>query len=294
MPASLFLDGLFNYIDPVIGFQLYIWLWVAILILAGIAHMGLYYGGWKPYGPLHGLYHSYKAGSNVAFIFDANLIGEMIAEREAKCIFDYSKWDYEIVPENLKIAGPLVNRLYSFFFYYPTAFLDDISPLHALVYKFGHVNKDVEIARKLEGGVWERHPSAVSGGVPLDIIIDADNWTIRTSPQHKAIERCALAWNEINPNDQIHSYVKFGKKLLTGEIICPEVSAKFTVPWTRIDSAFPLNLEENEWAGKKRQMAEQEYNADQITKNRIAWYILICGLSLAAIIFIGRLATTIF
>jgi hypothetical protein len=282
MATALFLGGILNITDPIFGLQLYYYLWVLILVLGVVAWVIWYYGQWKPFAPLHGLYHAYKAGSNVAFIFDQNLIGEMVAEKDAKCIFDYSKYDFDL---------SALNYLRSKLFYYPTVFLDDIDFLHGIVYKFGKVNKDVEIARKLQNGEWERSPSAVCGGVPLDIIIDADNWTLRKSPQHKAIERAALLWNESNPDDQIHSYSKFQKKLLAGEIQCPGVKKDTSVSWTRIDAGFPMDLEESDWAGKRRQMAEQEYNQDHLSKNKMALYILIAGVGLAVMITAIRLIT---
>jgi hypothetical protein len=258
MANALFLGGLLNITDPILHLQLYYYLWVLILVLAIVAWVIWYYGQWKPFAPLHGLYYAYKAASNVAFIFDQNLIGEMVAEKDAKCIFDYSKYDFDL---------SALNYIRSKLFYYPTVFLD------------------------VQGGEWERSPSAVCGGVPLDIIIDADNWTLRNSPQHKAIERCALVWNEMNPDDQIHSYSKFQKKLIAGEIECPEVKKEVAVSWTRIDAGFPMDLEESDWAGKRRQMAEQEYNQDQISKNKMALYILIAGVGLAVMIVAIRLIT---
>jgi hypothetical protein len=277
---AMFLGGVLNV--EFMGLQLYYYLWALILVIAVVTYVIWYYGQWKNFAPLHGLYYAYKAGSNVAFIFDKNLIGEMVAEKDAKCIFDYSKYDFDL---------SALNYLRSKLFYYPTVFLDDIDFLHGIVYKFGGVNKDVEIARKLQGGDWERSPSAVCGGVPLDIIIDADNWTLRKSPQHKAIERAALLWNESNPDDQIHSYSKFQRKLLAGEIQCPEVKKDTVVSWTRIDAGFPMDLEESDWAGKRRQMAEQEFNQDAISKNKMALYVLIAGVGLAVMITAIRLIT---
>jgi hypothetical protein len=280
MASVLFLGGFFN--TQILGIQLYYFIWLGILILAGALWLIWYYGQWKPFAPLHGLYFAYKAGSNVAFIFDATLVGEMVSESMAKCIFDYSKWDYEI-------SGG--GRFAKYFFYYPTAFLDDIDFLHGIVYKYGGVNKDVEIARKLQNGEWERSPSAVCGGVPLDIVIDTDNWTLRNSPQHKAIERVAMLWNEANPNDQIHSYSKFQKKLIAGQITCPELKTDHMVSWTRVDAGFPMDLEESDWAGKRRQMAEIEYNQDQMSKNKMALYVLIAGVGLAVLVVAVRLVT---
>jgi hypothetical protein len=280
MATVLFLGGIFNIVDPILGLQLYIWSWLLLVIVAIFAWLGFYFGGWKPYAPLHGLYYAWKAGSNAAFIFDANLIGEMVSERMAKCIFDYSKEEYVYS-----------NFLERWLGYYPTAYLANITPLQAIVYKFGGVNKDVEIARHLQGGEWERSPSVVCGGVPVDIVVDTDNWTIRDSPQHKAIETCARMWNEINPNDRIESYSKFQKALTDGNIVCPSVKSDSLVTWTRIDNGFSLNQEESDYAGKKRQMAEFEYDKDTVAMNRLAVWVLVGCLAFAALVFLVRVGT---
>ena len=280
MATVLFFGGVFNIVDPVIHFQLYIWFPILLTVLGIFSWIGLYFGGWKPYEPLWGLYHSWKAGSNAAFIFDDNLIGEMVSERIAKCIFDYSKVEYEYDNFFERWLG-----------YYPTVYLNNISPLEAIVYKFGGVNKDVEIARHLQNGEWERSPSVVCGGVPVDIVIDSDNWTIRNSPQHMAIEKCAAAWNELNPKDRIESYSKFQRYLDEGKLSCPEVKQDSLVTWTRINNGFALNQEESDYAGKKRQMAEQEYDKDAMAMNRLAVYVFIGCLCFAILIFVVRFGT---
>ena len=290
MDTVLFLGGLFNITDPVIKFQLYIWLWVALVILAIIVHVIFYYGSWKPYTPLHGLYWAWKAGSNAALIFNRELKGEMVSERVAKCIFDYSKEEYEIAVPNF----PGAFWIYSKLFYYPTHYLDHITFAEALVYKFGGVNKDVEIATQLQNGEWERTPSVTCAGVDVDIIVDADDWTIVKSKQHRAIQKCARAWNEQNPHDQVHSYSKFQRKLLEGAITCNDVQTTYVVDWSRIDKALTYDMETSEYVGKQMQMAEQEYNADQMTKNRMALWIF--GASVLAWVIIGgtRLITHYF
>jgi hypothetical protein len=282
MASSLFLGGILNIQDPIFGLQLYYYLFVLILVIAVVTWVLWYYSAWKPFTPLHGLYHAYKAGSNAAFIFDSPLHGEMVSEAAAKCIFDYSKYDFDL---------SALNYIRSKLFYYPTVFLDDIDFVHGLVYKFGGVNRDVLIAKKLQGGEWDRSPSVNCGGVDVDIVIDTDNWTIRSSPQHRAIERCASLWNETNPDDQIHSYSKFQRKLLEGKIECPEVKKETWVDWTRIDKGFTTNMEASEYIGKKIQMAEMEFNKDEAMKNRLALYVLLAGVGLAVMITAIRLIT---
>ena len=294
MTNSLFLGGLLNIVDPVLGLQLYIWCWLGLFVLAGFIHLIFYFGRWKPFKALHGLYYAWKAGSNAAFIFDSNLHGELIDEKTAKCIFDYSKEEYELEIPIIPVIGKFVKYIYTKTFYYPTAYLDNIDPLHAIVYKFGGVNKDVEIARVLEGGDWERSPSVTCGGVDVDIIVDSYSWTIRESKNHKTIERYARHWNENNPTDQIHSYMKFQKYLLTNLIICPELECDLLVPWIRTQTGLPLDLQESDWAGKRRQMAEQDYNADMLLKNKLALWVLGAGVGLALLITTVRLITHFF
>jgi hypothetical protein len=78
---------------------------------------------------------------------------------------------------------------------------------------------------------------------------------------------------------------------MSGEIVCPEVRKTSFVSWTRIDAGFPMDLEEVDWAGKRRQMAEEQYDADQISKNKMALYILMGALGLSALIMLIRLIT---
>ena len=287
---TLFLNGLFNIIDPVLGLQLYIWLGIGILIFTGIVALILHFGVWKPLTPMHGLYYEWKNGGNAAFIFDADLRGELVSERTAKCIFDYSKVEYELPYDNVPILG----RIHRFLFYYPTAYLDTIDPLHAVVYRFGGVNKDVEIARYLQNGEWERNPSVICGGVPVDIVIDTDNWTLPYSRQHKAVERCTEVWNDMNPTDQIHSYSKFQRYLLEGKLSCPEVSNTALAPWVRIDGSFPTEIEESEWVGKEMQMAQKADADEDGYLNALGVKVLIGGCAIGGLILLVRLLTWFF
>jgi hypothetical protein len=287
MATVLFLGGIFNILDPVLGLPLYIWLWLGTLFMAGISWLIWYSVKWKPYTPLHGLYHAWKAGSSAAFIFDMALHGEMVAEREAKCIFDYSKWEYELEDSQ----NWFVRKIKSFLFYYPTAFLPDIDLLHAIVYKFGKVNKDVEIARMLQKGEWERSPSLNCGGVDIDVIIDTNSWTLPKTVQHKAIVKAARLWNEANPDDQVHSYTKFQRKLLAGNIICPEVKKSAFVDWTRINKGFTVDLESSEYFGKAVQMSENQTAGNQSLKKDLAIWMLLGGCGVAIFIAGIRLLT---
>ena len=303
------MGGLFNITDPVLGITLYLWSWVFFLILIPIVWAMFHFMKWKPLAPMHGLFYAQKNGSTVAWTFDAFLAGDLVSERDAKCIFDYSDHNflkiglslatdknfdgdaYEIGVPNVPFVKGILTWLYVKMFYYPTVYLDNITPLQAIVYKIGRVNKDVEIARKLEGGVWERSAAVVCAGVPVDIVVDMDKWTIKGSSQHNAVVRLALEWNEKNPTDQIHSYQKF-QRYVDDNLIprVRELTIESIIPWQRIDAAFPLDLDKNEWAGKIRQMAKVQEEGEQMQLNKFALYILVGGLLLAVVILLMRFA----
>jgi len=290
---SLFANGMFNNVDPIFGIPLYIWEWILNIIFIIILWVVLWYIWWRPYTPLHGLYYAWKDGTPAAFICDKFLVAEMVPERLAKCIFDYSKDEYEIeVPyADHQIIGRFTRWFFVFAFYYPSKHLPNLTPFDAFRYKVGHVNKDVEIAILKQGGEWDRYPSVICGGVPVDIIIDTDNWTLPTSRQHLAIVKSAREWNKQNPTDQVHSYTKYQKYLLAEKIPCPpEIQTGFIVPWTRIDLGFPMDLEENDWAGKRRQMAaDRAKDKDSGDKKQMALLVIVGGIAFAALVILARL-----
>ena len=300
--SGLFLGGIFNIVDPIVGQQLYKWSWVFLLICAGAVWLIYRYGKWEPYKPLWGMYYAYKGVSKAAFIFNRILHAEMLSERDAKCIFDYSKADYEgmnrwgdLNPSGLRF--PIISTVLDFIqmklWYYPTAFLD-IDPLTAILYKVGGVNMDVQIAKKLQNYEWDDCPSIHSGGILIDMILDADNWTIKDSPQHKIIVDTAERWNELNPTDQIHSYLKFYKKIKSGELNCPlGIVLDIVVPWSRMDSGCPVRMLGAEQAGAKRQEARdiEEDNTNPLTKYYMP--IIMGTFGIAALILIIRFMSTV-
>jgi hypothetical protein len=292
---QMFLGGVFNTADPVLHLPVYSYLFPFFLVMIGIVWAIMHYLKWKPLAPMHGLYYALKNGSTVAFIFDSFLVGELVSERDAKCIFNYAEDVYEIDVPDHKILDyiPGFKRiqiwLRTYFYYYPTNYLDNISAAYAIIYKVGKVNKDVEIARLLEGGKWDRSASVVCAGVPVDIVVDMDKWTIRTSKQHKAIVRSARAWNLLNEKDQIHSYQKYQDYLLSGKIVCPqEIQISTVIPWQRIDAAFPIDLDENEWAGKKWQKSKDDEDADATIDKKFATYLIIAGVGFAFLALFAR------
>ena len=300
MTTVMFLGGIFNIVDPVLGIQLYMWSWLLIVILWVVVWVGFKEGAWKAYEPLHGMYHAFKARSKAAFIFNRRFYSNMVSEREAKCIFDYSKCDYigiqtagdffSLGKHRLPVIADLADWIQRKLFYYPTVFLD-IDPGRALLNKLGGVNMDVEIAKKMQNYEWDDNPSVNSGGILIDIILDTDRWTVRDSPQHKIIERTAEMWNELNSEDQIHSYSKFQRYLVNGRLSCPEgLNPVEIVSWPRMYAGCPVNMPDNIMAGARRQQAAEEEDSANNPFSKYYMIIILGSLGLAVLILVFRFA----
>ena len=275
-----------NISDPFIGLTLYMWLWIFLSFFTICVWLTFRYGVWSKYEVLWGLYYAYKAQSKAAFIFNLDLKAELFSESQAKCIFDYASYKY--TGFSTAFFG-LQGKVESLLFNYATIFLDDLDPLTAVVYKFGHRNMDVEIAKKLQNYEWDDRSSSISiGGTDTDIVLDSNRWTVKNSPQHKAIVNYCEIHNDGNPNDQIHSYMKFQRYLNEGKIAATGALAviepQTIVPWVRIDSAFPIDVEDNEQAGARRQHAEDEMNADANQFNKYIPHVLGFGVLFAFVI----------
>lgn len=277
MATPLFLGGIFNYQDPILGQPLYIYSWIFLAILIVVLWVAMRYGQWEKYRPFWGIFYAYKHQTQAAFIFNIGLISEVVSEREAKCIFDYSKWSYEGL-----------NRVQAFLFNYSTVFLDNIDFAHALLYKFGGRNLDTEIAKKMQNYEWEAESSVTTGGIHADLILDANNWSVRTSPQHAIVEATAEQWNNANPSSQVHAYPRFQKMLTAGIINCPPGIVKSTlVPWSRIDAAFPLGMS-NKAPGPVREMALEMENEDKMELKQYYLPVLFAGVGFAVLLLIIR------
>ena len=160
---------------------------------------------------------------------------------------------------------------------------------HALLYKFGGRNLDVDIAKKLQNFEWEAASSVVTGSIHVDLILDSDRWSVRDSQQHGIVEMLATQWNDANPDDQIHAYPKFQKYLIDGKIECPPGIIKgITVGWTRIDQAFPINVANSEAAGPVREMALEMEQEEAMEFRKYYFYILGGGLGFAILIVLIR------
>jgi hypothetical protein len=288
--TTLFLGGIFNVVDPFIFIQVYIWIWVLITFIAICMWVLFRYGVWEKYKVLWGLYYAFKAESNAAFIFNLALKAELYSEAQAKCIFDYSSYKYEgFSTAWWGLQGWVERRIFN----YATVYLDNLDPLVAVVYKFGKRNMDVEIAKKMEGGKrWQDTSSVNIGGSDTDIILDANRRTVKGSLQNKATIAYCEIWNEANPKDQIHSHVKFQEYLMNGRInkaattMLDPIETEVLVSWTRIDETFPIDIEDNEQGGARRQQADDEMNAEANQFNKYIPHVLIGG-TLFAFVIVG-------
>jgi hypothetical protein len=123
--------------------------------------------------------------------------------------------------------------------------------------------------------------------------LDADNWSVRTSPQHAIVESTSEQWNDANPNDQVHAYPKFQKMLFDGRIVCPPgLRRTVVIPWSRIDSSFPLGMT-NKAPGPVREMALEMENEDKISMSQYYLPLLIGSLGIAAFIILARVGILI-
>lgn len=278
----LFLGGIFNYVDPFFGVQIYLWAFLAIVVLGVVAWIAWRYGMWEPYKPVWGLYYAFKAVSQAAFIFNSGLVAELLSERDAKCIFDYANWKY---------TG--IGRIQKWLFNYATVFLPDLPLAKAILYKYGGRNLDVEIAKKMQNYEWEKYSSVTLGGIHTDMILDADNWSVRDTPQHKIIESECEKWNDANPDDQIHAYSKYMRYTTDGDVPrlaqAEGVKYRVLIPWSRIDSAFPTDGGDNEDAGAVRQFAREMEEQDNNNLSKYYIPVLAGGVGIILMLLATRI-----
>jgi hypothetical protein len=317
---TLFLNGVFNGMDPWGLAPIYLWglilWWIVLLPVAWWILKAL---KWDPFVQFHGLHFAKKNDSAACLITDDTGDTHIVAEQIAKCIFSYGEDDYVIeIPELslhwVKIGGiaaavvgviltafgswlagvilivigillytidRIIPWIYGKIFWYPTKYLKDIDWKQALLYKIGNVNYDCKIARILQGGEWDQYPVVNAGGIAVEWIFDSDHWCERRSPQHKAIVPSARAHNKANPTNQVHTYTKYQRLLTEGKIIVPpEIRKDYLVPWVRIDLGFPFNLRNVDWGGKLRQMAKTKENKKDAATEKYFLPLIIAGIGM--------------
>lgn len=260
MLTEPFLGGVFNY--PILfGVQLYFWLFILwILVIIG-SEIFWRFTLWEPITPFHGLYKAWTDGTKASLVADLNLDWALLSESASTIIFnpDYYKFAIEEMGWWIRFRAWLYKPDFS-----------------------------AQIAAELEGKRDE--PTLITiGKIQTHIIIDTEWWTDRRSPQRQAIIKAITKWNRENIDDQIHRFTTFIKYVNNGSIPCPEgVVLERTIPWARIDAAFPIIRSDAAWAGFVRQIAEEMNDASNADLNRWAIYVLAFGAAVVVLMFVSK------
>jgi len=253
-----FLGGIFNY--PVLfGIQLYFWLFIALIILAVGNEIFWRFTMWDPLAPFHGLYKAFTDGTKAALVGDLNLDWALLSESRATIIFDPDYYNFAISDFGWWVK-------FRVWLYKP-----DFS---------------ASVAATLEGRRDEATLLTI-GRIATHLIIDTDWWADKNSPQRKSIAAAADKYNRANPTlPQVHRFITFIKYVNDGKIIKPDnVIIERTIPWARIDAAFPIVRSDAAWGGFVRQIAEELKDPDTANMNKWAAYVLIFSAALCLLMF---------
>jgi len=223
-----FMGGLFN--NTLFGIQYYIF----FIPLAGLMYLVAYIYHvklkWGMMHPFQGLWYALNAGTEVVFVTDLRLNFVLLSEAMAKLVFDKERY----------------NKLV----------LDTDKWYNRLFLRIKPIDQAVSLAKFLQGS-WDSKPMTNIGSVPAGILLDAFGWTKPVSPQRDAIRVEVDLWNDTHPDDQIHAFSKARDYMEKGIIPTPKgVELYVTIPWVRIDNAYPRKRYEAERGGFIRQLAE--------------------------------------
>ena len=222
-----FMGGLFN--TAVFGLPLYALGAIFLLLLFGAAYVWWVKFQWGMMTPFHGLWHAQQSQSEVYVAADEKLNYILLSEASASLVFDKERYN--------SIA------------------FDSSKWFNRMRQKLMPVDQAVHIAKYLQGN-WDSRPMTNIGSVPAGLLIDTDGWTKAVSPERTAIAEAVDQWNDIHPDDQIHSLHKAWAKMSSGELVVPGIKLFHRVGWTRIDNAYPKKRYEASWGGFIRQIAE--------------------------------------
>jgi len=226
--------GFFN--NTLFGVQYYFYLVPLAVIMYFAAYAYWVFGRWGVMVPFQGLWHALNAQTEVVFVSDLRLNFVLLSEASAKLVFDKDRYN--------KIVMDTTSLFVRFRMW--------IKP----------VDQAVHIAKYLQGS-WDSTPMTNIGSVPAGLLLDAFGWTKAVSPQRMAIGKEVDIWNDVNPNDQIHSLSKAWEYMDKGLIPTPKgVELYVTIPWVRIDNAYPKKRFEAERGGFIRQLAENIAHGD--------------------------------
>ena len=122
-------------------------------------------------------------------------------------------------------------------------------------------------------------PTAALGTVRCDFVFDPDKWTYPGSYQRRIIEDIAEKHNYLNPNDQIRTFLKFGKYLHEGRFDSDyanelkNIKREFVVPWSRVAMMY-RDREESQTFGFIMSLAQTIEKIEGESMNKYAFYVL--------------------
>jgi hypothetical protein len=230
--STPFFGGFFN--NTLFGVQYYFYLVPVAVILYFLAYAYWIFMKWGMMAPFQGLWHALNAGTEVVFVSDLRLNFVLLSEASAKLIFDKERYN--------KIVMDTTSLFVRFRMW--------IKP----------VDQAVSIAKYLQGS-WDSKPMTNIGSVPAGILLDAHRWSQLVSPQREAIGKEVDIWNDAHMDDQIHCLSKAWEYMDKELIATPKgVELYVTVPWVRIDNAYPKDRFISASGGFIRQLAENISN----------------------------------
>lgn len=261
-----FFGGFFN--TTFFGFQIYLYFVIPAVILYLTSYIWWVKLKWQMMAPFHGLWSAINSQSEVVFISDLNLNFHLMGEFAAKVIFDKDR--YNAIAHDTSSAF--------------TRFRMWLMP----------VDEAVHTAKFLQGS-WDSKPMTNIGSIPASILLDVYGWTKAISPQRTAIANAVDAWNDVNMDDQIHSMSKAWTYMADGRIEKPDnVELYVTVPWVRIDNAYPKKRYQSERGGFIRQIALNIINGvynTGISMTGAAIFVFIVCVILSGVMFYIKIST---
>lgn len=223
-----FFGGFFN--NTLFGIQYYVFFIPVVIIMYLVAYIYWAKLKWGMMLPFQGLWYALNAGTEVVFVTDLRLNFSLLSEAMAKLVFDKERYNKLVLD-----TDKWYNRVFLW-----------IKP----------IDQAVSLAKFLQGS-WDSKPMTNIGSVPAGILLDAFGWTKPVSPQREAIRVEVDLHNDKNPDDQIHAFSKAWEYMDKGLIATPKgVDLYVTVPWVRVDNAYPRKRYEAERGGFIRQLAE--------------------------------------
>lgn len=255
-----FLGGWFN--TSVFGFPLYMLFFPISGIIFILSYVLWVKMKWGLMTPFHGLWVAMNGNSDVVFKTDLNLNFVLKSEYGARVIFDRERYI------SIAIDNSLRSRIRK---------------------RFRPGDPSVSVAKLLQGG-WDSTPIVNIGSVPASILLDANGWTKEDSQERIAIAKECDFWNETNPEDQVHELQKAWKYMKEGKIVTPKgVNLYVTIPWIRVDNAYPKSRNSASWGGFIRQIAENIQNGNYKSGLSMTWaggLVFIVSIVISAMMFL--------